>query len=82
VAGDARALRRGPVQQLTDRADRPRVPEQHHRLARTVALVLLTAAMAAYPLARMRFPGRDVIFVLFVGSLMIPTPSSSCLSTS
>jgi multiple sugar transport system permease protein len=38
----------------------------------TVALVLLTAAMAAYPLARMRFPGRDVIFVLFVGSLMIP----------
>jgi multiple sugar transport system permease protein len=38
----------------------------------TVALVLLTAAMAAYPLARMRFPGRDLIFVLFVGSLMIP----------
>jgi multiple sugar transport system permease protein len=38
----------------------------------TVALVLLTAAMAAYPLARMRFPGRDVIFALFIGSLMIP----------
>ena len=38
----------------------------------TVALVLITAAMAAYPLARMRFPGRDLIFVLFVGSLMIP----------
>ena len=38
----------------------------------TVALVLLTAAMAAYPLARMRFPGRDLVFVLFVGSLMIP----------
>ena len=38
----------------------------------TVAVVLLTAAMAAYPLARMRFPGRDLIFVLFVGSLMIP----------
>jgi len=37
-----------------------------------VVLVLLTAAMAAYPLARMRFPGRDLIFVLFVGSLMIP----------
>jgi multiple sugar transport system permease protein len=38
----------------------------------TVALVLLTAAMAAYPLARMRFPGRDLIFALFIGSLMIP----------
>ncbi len=38
----------------------------------TVALVLLTAAMAAYPLARMRFPGRDLIFVLLIGSLMIP----------
>ena len=38
----------------------------------TVAVVLLTAAMAAYPLARMRFPGRDLIFVLLIGSLMIP----------
>ena len=38
----------------------------------TVAVVLVTSAMAAYPLARMRFPGRDLIFVLLVGSLMIP----------
>jgi multiple sugar transport system permease protein len=38
----------------------------------TVALVLATAALAAYPLARMRFPGRDVVFVMIVGSLMIP----------
>jgi multiple sugar transport system permease protein len=37
-----------------------------------VAVVIATAAMAAYPLARMRFPGRDVIFTLLVGSLMIP----------
>ncbi|HEY3099324.1 MAG TPA: carbohydrate ABC transporter permease [Methylomirabilota bacterium] len=37
-----------------------------------VAVVVLTAAMAAYPLARMRFPGRDVVFTLLVGSLMIP----------
>jgi multiple sugar transport system permease protein len=44
----------------------------------TVALVLLTAAMAAYPLARMRFPGRDLIFVLFVGSLMIPNAVVLC----
>ena len=38
----------------------------------TVALVLGTSAMAAYPLARMRFPGRDLVFVVLVGSLMIP----------
>lgn len=38
----------------------------------TVALVLVTSALAAYPLARMRFPGRNAVFVLVVGSLMIP----------
>ena len=38
----------------------------------TVVLVLITSAMAAYPLARMRFPGRDLVFVVLVGSLMIP----------
>jgi multiple sugar transport system permease protein len=38
-----------------------------------VAVVLITAAMAAYPLARMRFAGRDVVFTLVVGSLMIPS---------
>jgi len=38
----------------------------------SVALVLLTSAMAAYPLARMRFRGRGLIFGLLVGSLMIP----------
>jgi multiple sugar transport system permease protein len=38
----------------------------------TVVIVVLASAMAAYPLARMRFPGRDLIFALLVGSLMIP----------
>jgi multiple sugar transport system permease protein len=38
----------------------------------SVIVVLVTSAMAAYPLARMRFPGRDLVFVLLVGSLMIP----------
>ena len=38
----------------------------------SVIVVLATSAMAAYPLARMRFPGRDLVFVLLVGSLMIP----------
>jgi multiple sugar transport system permease protein len=37
-----------------------------------VAIVVVTAAMAAYPLARMRFAGRDAVFTLLVGSLMIP----------
>ena len=38
----------------------------------SVPVVLATSAMAAYPLARMRFPGRDLVFVVLVGSLMIP----------
>jgi multiple sugar transport system permease protein len=38
----------------------------------SVLVVLTTSAMAAYPLARMRFPGRDTVFVVLVGSLMIP----------
>jgi len=40
--------------------------------AGSVILVLSTSAMAAYPLARMRFPGRDLLFAVLVGSLMIP----------
>jgi multiple sugar transport system permease protein len=38
----------------------------------SVLVVLVTSAMAAYPLARMRFPGRDLVFTVVVGSLMIP----------
>ena len=38
----------------------------------TVAIVVIASAMAAYPLARMRFPGRNLVFVLIVGSLMVP----------
>ena len=38
----------------------------------SVLLVLATSALAAYPLARMRFPGRNLVFALLVGSLMIP----------
>ncbi|HZS34364.1 MAG TPA: carbohydrate ABC transporter permease [Methylomirabilota bacterium] len=40
--------------------------------AGTVALVVVASAMAAYPLARMRFPGRQLVFGTLVGSLMIP----------
>jgi multiple sugar transport system permease protein len=38
----------------------------------TAVVVVGTCAMAAYPLARLRFPGRDLVFTLVVGSLMIP----------
>src|SRR5262245_39678525 len=38
----------------------------------SVAVVVLTSAMAAYPLARMRFRGRNLVFGLIIGSLMIP----------
>lgn len=38
----------------------------------TVILVVGTSALAAYPLARMRFPGKTVVFSVIVGSLMIP----------
>ena len=38
----------------------------------SVLVVLATSSMAAYPLARIRFPGRDLIFGILVGSLMIP----------
>jgi len=37
-----------------------------------IALTLGVSALAAYPLARMRFPGRDAIFFCIVGSLMLP----------
>lgn len=33
---------------------------------------VVTSAMAAYAFARLRFPGRDLIFVVFLGTLMIP----------
>ena len=38
----------------------------------TVILNLLFCALAAYPLARQSFPGRDWIFTLIVSTIMIP----------
>jgi putative chitobiose transport system permease protein len=37
------------------------------------ALNVLVAALAAYPLSRMRFPGRDAIFYLLLATLIVPT---------
>ena len=39
-------------------------------------LCVLFGAMAGYALARMRFPGRDALFYVFLASLMIPTEVS------
>jgi multiple sugar transport system permease protein len=39
-------------------------------------LCVLFGAMAGYALARMRFPGRDTLFYVFLASLMIPTEVS------
>lgn len=38
----------------------------------STVLVIVISALAAYPLARMKFPGRDVVFWMIVGSLMVP----------
>lgn len=38
----------------------------------TVALNLVFCALAAYPLARLSFPGRDWIFIAIVSTIMIP----------
>ena len=38
----------------------------------TAIIVLITSSMSAYALARMRFPGRNVVFMMLIGSLMIP----------
>ncbi|MGY6497100.1 MAG: carbohydrate ABC transporter permease, partial [Microcella sp.] len=36
------------------------------------ALVVVTAALAAYPLARMNFRGRGLILALVIGTLLVP----------
>jgi multiple sugar transport system permease protein len=39
----------------------------------TTIATLAVCALAAYPLARMEFPGRDVLFAVIVGSMMVPS---------
>jgi len=38
------------------------------------ALQLLTASLAAYAFARLRFRGRDLLFLLYLATMMIPFP--------
>jgi len=41
----------------------------------TIAVVL-TSVFTAYPFARLRFPGRDVLFLLILGTMMIPSQAT------
>jgi len=38
----------------------------------TVGGTLVTSVLAGYAFARLRFPGRDVLFFVFLGTLMVP----------
>jgi len=40
-------------------------------LLRTLGL-LITSSMAGYAFARLRFPGRDVLFLIYLGTMMVP----------
>lgn len=40
--------------------------------AMTVAIVVCVATLAGYAFARLEFPGRDLLFYIFLGSMMIP----------
>ena len=37
-----------------------------------VAVTLLTASMAAYAFAKIRFPGHELVFMLFLATMMVP----------
>lgn len=41
----------------------------------TIAVVL-TSVFTAYPFARLRFPGRDLLFLLILGTMMIPSQAT------
>jgi putative chitobiose transport system permease protein len=43
----------------------------------TVTLNLLFTALAAYPLAKMKFPGRDLIFYLLLATFIVPPQLTS-----
>lgn len=38
----------------------------------TTALIVLTSVCAAYAFAKLRFPGRDTLFLVFIATLMLP----------
>jgi multiple sugar transport system permease protein len=42
--------------------------------AATTVAVVLTSSMAGYSFARLRYPGRDLLFLAYLGTIMIPFP--------
>lgn len=38
----------------------------------TTVLAVAISALSAYPIARMQFPGRNIVFAMVVGSMMVP----------
>lgn len=40
----------------------------------TTLLVFLTSVLAAYAFARLKFPGREVLFMAFLAMMMVPVP--------
>ncbi len=41
-----------------------------------VVAIVIIASMTAYAFSRLRFPGRKIIFIVFVAAMMIPLPGS------
>ncbi|MFH0763029.1 MAG: carbohydrate ABC transporter permease [Candidatus Omnitrophota bacterium] len=41
-----------------------------------VAGIVIVASMAAYAFSRLRFPGRNILFIMFMAAMMIPIPGS------
>ncbi|MCK4519888.1 MAG: carbohydrate ABC transporter permease, partial [Candidatus Omnitrophica bacterium] len=41
----------------------------------TVVLIVLIASLAAYSFSRLRFPGKNIIFYMFLAAMMIPLPA-------
>jgi len=46
-----------------------------YTVAVVIAIVII-ASMAAYAFSRLRFPGRNIIFAVFIAAMMIPIPGS------
>ncbi|MDI6605584.1 MAG: carbohydrate ABC transporter permease, partial [Candidatus Omnitrophota bacterium] len=38
--------------------------------------IIVVASMAAYAFSRLRFPGRNILFIMFMAAMMIPIPGS------
>ncbi|MEW6227051.1 MAG: carbohydrate ABC transporter permease [Bacillota bacterium] len=51
-----------------------------HVTAAGLLLTLVVCALAAYPLARMEFPGRNFIFLALVSTLVLPNPAGMVIN--